>query len=90
MVSKVILDSYKQLSENFKIKVNLTYFKESGKYYGEGSYMEDYLSLFEIWDRVVDMEVHPGLSGKWGGWILIEVLDHIHAHPHMINMGENK
>ena len=87
MISKSILSSFLEIKDSFKIRVDLTYFKESGKYYTSGYYMEDYIPLFAIWDRVAEMRQHPNLSGKWDGLILVECKEHIHAHPHIINMG---
>jgi hypothetical protein len=86
MISDSIIDVYNKMKNDYKIRVNLTYFKVSGKYYEEGSYMEDYLPIYQIWERVEEMEKLPGLNGKWKGLILIDVPDHIHNHPHIIVM----
>lgn len=53
------------------MKVFLTYFKDSGKYYGEGSYSSGYEYMHYITNEVRNMETHPDLSGKWDGCILV-------------------
>lgn len=88
MIADSILKSLEELKDVYKIEVKLTYFKETGKYYSEESYMEDYIPLFEIWDRIRNMEKLPGLTGKWDGPILVNVPDHIHSHPRIIWQGE--
>lgn len=63
----------------------LTYFKDSGKYYGEGSYV--YVAdkpIDEIWQEVKAMNPKPGLSGDWYGPILINCPGHPHDHPHLV------
>jgi len=66
-------------------KVDLTYFKENGKFYTEGNYFSDCKHLHEIWDEVRYMTEHPGLYGKWkNGPILINVFDHPHEHPRLV------
>ncbi len=72
------------------MRVELTYFKSSGKYYGEGSFeIKDDLALYEIWGAVAAMKEHPELSGRWNEMILVNVPGHPHEHPHII-MGKNK
>lgn len=51
--------------------ITLTYFKDSGKYYSEGEYETNLHQMFEICDEVRLMPFHPGLSGKWDGFIHI-------------------
>lgn len=85
MISDSMLGS---LKDTYKLEVKLTYFRKSGKYYSSGSYMEDYLPLFEIWDAVKKMKKHPGLNCRWKESILIEVPSHFHEHPHIIHMKE--
>jgi len=84
MISDSIIEMYKKC--DYKIKVNLIYFNINGKYKYEGEYMEDYIPLFEIWEKIEKMEIHPGLSCRWNGLIYIEVPDHMHNHPHILNM----
>jgi hypothetical protein len=68
-----------------KIFVKLTYFKESGKYYSEGTCYVEHRPLNEIWEDIKNMEILPGLAGNWpNGFILINVPDHEHSHPHLI------
>ncbi len=67
------------------MKVLLTYFKESGKYYSEGEYETNEPLLFKIWEKVRFMNVHPGLSGRWvEGPIFVTVPEHPHEHPHFV------
>lgn len=84
MIDEIILKQYQDMKKDYKVKVKLTYFKNSGKYYSEGVYMEDYIPLFKIWDRVKNMDIHPELNSKWKGLILVEVSDHINEHPHFV------
>lgn len=35
--------------------INLTYFKKSGKYYGDGSYETTHTNMHDIFDEVRDM-----------------------------------
>jgi hypothetical protein len=90
MISKIILNEFSKRKYGYKVKVILTYFRESGKYYSEGIYMEDYLPLYKIWEKIENMKKHPGLSMKWRGFISVDVPDHINNHPHLIIMKENK
>jgi len=74
------------------MKVNLTYFKASGKYYAKGDYIthlspED--GLFKIWLEVEDMferHVRPGLiNGPIGDYIVaVKVPEHPHDHPRLM------
>jgi hypothetical protein len=68
-------------------EVRLTYFKEGGKYYTEGTFdAPASLALFQIWEEVRAMKARcelPGIRGnEWH--ILITVPDHPHDHPHLI------
>lgn len=69
-------------------RVELTYFKSSGKYYSEGSYLSEKLHLFDIFEEVKRMlaeENRPGLvSGPNEFYVLINVPNHPHAHPALI------
>lgn len=70
------------------MKVKLTYFKQSGKYYTDGEYDTNKEALYEIWDEVRSKQVAGELPGLIVGCtkftILVEVPDHPHAHPHLI------
>jgi len=68
--------------------VNLTYFKNSGKYYSEGSYESRFEQLWEIFMEVsnmLDMSKLPGLAPGHSYFIvLIDVPNHPHNHPHLV------
>jgi hypothetical protein len=70
------------------MKVNLTYFKDTGKYYCEGLYHTNLDPLFEIWDEVREMKkvgALPGLvKGSTEFYVLVEVPEHEHNHPRLI------
>lgn len=68
------------------LKVNLTYFKQSGKYYTEGCFHVEHMALYNIW-KIVKMKQQKGLlpgiiegGGKYFT-ILVNVPSHEHAHP---------
>lgn len=67
------------------MKVNLTYFKASGKYYAGGEYETNKEHMFEIFDEVKDMKRSgkplPGLIGSWKGPILIDAVGHPMNYP---------
>lgn len=59
-------------------KVNLTYFKPSGKYYTSGSYFSEQSMAYNIyveveeWRRYFHKEDLPGLNvDSWEGYILV-------------------
>jgi len=68
--------------------VKLTYFKLSGKYYSEASYVSGKDYLFEIWDEVKQRRLAGSLWGLTTGHspfhILVNVPGHPHEHPHLI------
>jgi hypothetical protein len=71
------------------MQVNLTYFKQSGKYYSCGHYhTTDSESLLDIWCEVENRRndgVLPGLvNGHSEFMVLIDVPDHPHNHPHLL------
>jgi hypothetical protein len=71
-------------------KVNLTYYKPSGKYYSEDNFETLPKSLYEIWQDVqwmIDQNLLPGLSsGVRAGFIVqVDVPDCPHNHPHLMN-----
>lgn len=68
-------------------KVELTYFKQSGKYYSSGDYLSEKKDLWEIWDEVRQMVKDKQLPGLIGGqefYILVSVPTHEHDHPRLI------
>lgn len=70
------------------MKVKLTYFKPGGKYYGGGEYNTNRKYLNEIWDEVREFRKKDELPGIISGKefiILIEVPEHMHNHPRLIN-----
>ena len=80
------------------MKVRLTYFRHSGKYYTEGEYEHVpyvdvigpvYTPMFQIWEEVRGMlirGVRPGLvKGNPTEFIVsVDVPDHPHNHPCLI------
>ena len=72
------------------MKVNLNYFKPSGKWYGEGSYDTEPKDLWEIWLEVKDKNEYGGLPGLVPEhtteyfMILVDVPEHKHNHPHIV------
>ena len=66
------------------MKVQLTYFKTTGKYYSQGEYETEHESLIEIWHEVRGMLYQgkrPGLvDGHDAFHILIQVADHPQDH----------
>jgi len=70
------------------MKVNLTYYKPSGKYYSEGSYETNQKHLFEIWDEVRAMGrlgQLPGITTDRNYFtISVDVPEHEHNHPHLV------
>jgi hypothetical protein len=75
-------------------KVELTYFKKSGKYYTEGEYYaDDDQTLNQVWDDVKEMRAGgrlPGLSLRdaEGGHdefiVLVNAPGHAHNHPKLL------
>lgn len=56
-------------------KVTLTYFKRSGKWYGEETYETDKTNIFDVHEEVKDMRFYgtlPGISGS-GNQFMIHV-----------------
>lgn len=71
------------------MKVELTYFKERGKYYSGGEYETECEHMFQIFCEVrvmVEQRKLPELvDGAHGYHVLINVPDHPHNHPHLIS-----
>jgi hypothetical protein len=73
------------------MKVNLTYFKQSGKYYASGDYETEHSDLYDIWIEVEWMtsKIAPGLSGHAKHFhVLIDVPEHPYNPPHLIPIRE--
>lgn len=72
------------------LKVNLTYFKVSGKYYIGTSYRTEHESLLDIWKEVENMRAEDRLPGLKEGLaneeftILVDVPEHTDNHPHLL------
>ena len=70
------------------MKVKLTYFKPSGKFYSDGGYETQEKGLWEIWNEVESMLVRGYLPDMVVGArefiLLVEVPEHPHNHPHLI------
>jgi hypothetical protein len=70
-------------------KVELTYFKQSGKYYSEGELEVDArLYMHHIFDevrRLLKARTLPGLvEGHSNYIVLVDVPGHVHNHPILI------
>lgn len=76
------------MEECRKYKVELTYFRESGKYYCHGEYEAPDVPLYHIWSQVMRMKDNGNLPGLVRGanefHVLINVPGHPHDHPHLI------
>jgi hypothetical protein len=74
-----------------KLRVDLTYFTITGKYYTDAEYETDKKDLWQIWDEVqemMDVRCTPGLRRGHSLYIvLVDVPDHPNRHPHLV-MGE--
>lgn len=70
------------------MKVELIYFKPSGKYYSSGDYETTRQHIFEIFEEVQDMADEgnlPGLMpGSFSFHILIGVPKHPQNYPHLL------
>jgi len=68
-------------------KVELAYFKQSGKYYTNAFYQSDKEHLFEVFSEVqklLDRRVLPGLCKNHSPYyVVIDVPSHNHDYPHM-------
>jgi len=71
-------------------EVELTYFKQSGKYYTSDSYISEKSSLLDIWEEVREMIRNKNLPGLIEGAdefiVLINVPYHTHNYPHLFNI----
>lgn len=67
-------------------KVELTYFKQTGKYYSDSEYESNKQDLWEIWDEVRELAKYKRLPGIFGSefYILVKVPTHEHNHPRLI------
>lgn len=68
-------------------RVNLTYFKDIGKYYSEGAYISKCVTLQDIWDEVREKRktnTLPGINSERRFITLVQVPDHPYAHPRLI------
>ncbi len=70
-------------------KVELIYFKDTGKYYSSGEYETQIEPLYEIWGEVREMQRIGKLPGLVEGCveftILVNVPGHPHDHPRLIH-----
>ena len=70
------------------MKVNLIYFKQTGKFFSEGTYETEKEHLFQIFTEVRE-KTHSGdlpglIKGHSEFLVSIDVPDHPHRHPHLI------
>lgn len=68
------------------MKVELTYFKKSGKYYTDGSYITQKKEVFEIHDEVREMKKNKELPGIIGNefTVHIDIPEHQDNVPRLI------
>ena len=70
------------------MKVQLTYFKDTGRYHCDGEYETEEDSLVEIWHEVRGMlkqEKRPGLvDGHNGYHVLVNVAGHRNEYPRLM------
>lgn len=67
------------------MKVTLTYFKPSGKYYSSGSYESKYVDFYDILREVKGLLYLRQLPGLTTGHALFNVyIDIPHSPPHII------
>lgn len=69
-------------------RVELEYYKDSGKYYSSGDYLTQKLQMYEIFDEVRQMLAsgkRPGLvDGHNEFYTIVRVPNHPHDHPALI------
>jgi len=70
------------------MRVELTYFKGTGKYVTEATYETEMKDMHDIWDELRVMlndGKRPGLyDGHSGYHVLVNVPDHPHDHPRLM------
>lgn len=72
------------------MKVNLVYYRPTGKYEHSASYETEQTVLFKIWDEVAQMASEGRLPGMIEGHgkdyyiISVDVPGHEHEHPHLV------
>lgn len=72
------------------VKVDLTYFKQSGKYYADGSYETEKVNILDIWKEVREMIANKKLPGLMEGHsefiVSVDIPEHPVNHPHLFNV----
>lgn len=78
----------KEEEEASGLRVNLTYYREAGKFSTEGHYRTRQTDLWEIWvevQRMLDERKLPGLiEGHDACFVTVDVPQHVNRHPHLI------
>ena len=73
-------------------KINITYFKDTGKFYAEGHYDTTKLGMDEIFDDVRGMYKKGSLPGLTPfskfDYMVVDSKDHPHAYPRLIIQGQ--
>lgn len=86
--------SHRQVEDRPAVqKIELTYFKPSGKYYSTGKFeVSAKMSLNDIWDHVKSLLREgkpPGLiDGPCSFIVLVNAPGHPHEHPKLLNIKE--
>lgn len=69
-------------------KVELTYFKQTGKYYTSGEYQTEKTAVYEIFAEVREMFIAGKLPGLVDGasefYAVVNLPDHPHGYPALI------
>lgn len=73
------------------MKVKVTYFKRTGKYYSSDTFecpLVETAPLYRYWEHVNELRAAgnaPGLIGGGRDFIVaVDVPEHPHAHPHLL------
>ncbi len=76
------------------MKVKISYFKKTGKWYSDAEYDSlEHRALYSVWDELLALMQEgrpPGLIERLGQpcefIALVDVPDHPHNHPHIVGL----